>query len=307
MVLMEVKKERRRVNTDKLSQLGFSQKEIGAALRMQNAGLLEVEPSADLVERTIERCAAVLKAPKPKAETPEFEAPSVSLLDYCMVAKELSPSLRASAEWKQFSRLQELQMACLATGDFAQSRRERPFVMVDNHNLLDPSWWANDTGFHAFWNACQIANKMAIEAGAQPAQCLVVLRPDLEYSDEDLAVIDDMLRTGTSDLWWLPYDRAGELQAQDLIVLGEARTLQLIERPRSPVEAWEAFEETTNPAFASELRDHLAEFTRLGVKIRDKGELNEIAASFISEPDGIRKLMRTVVSESQASECGFAD
>ena len=204
---MEAKEQKRSVDPQELAQLGFPQQDIDEAVHMEKLGLFKMEPSPDLVQRTIEKCIPLLREPKTAAEQQLASIiDPVSIVEgYCATLQQMSPALRASAEWNEFSALQGLQQACLMTVAFAQSRRERPFLMIDNHNVIEPAWWGHDTGFRAFWNACQIVNRISVEHGVPRAACVAVLRPRLfDYSDDDLATIDDMVRKGWSDVWWLP-------------------------------------------------------------------------------------------------------
>jgi hypothetical protein len=292
-------KQGRRVNSEKLARFGFSAKEIEAAENMEKAGLFEMEPSPDLVDRTVERCAAVLNHNEVVTDdVPVLSAPLRLAEGYFAALKELSPALLKSGEWETISRLQELQQACLATAHFAHSRRVRPFVMLDNHNLVEPSWWSCDTGFRAFRNACQIANKVAVESGVPPAACVVVLRPRIDdYSSFDLEAIEELLRTGTGDVWWIPYQQAGRYQTLDLIVLGEERTWELTEKAKSPVEALDAFRELINQSEANRLRNQLNDIARIGTPILVAGHLTKSAASQLQKSDGIRKLMDNVIGE----------
>ena len=61
-------KERRSVNRDELSELGFSEEDIAAAVRMEELGLFALEPSDDLLKRTIEKCLPLLPDPKSIAD-----------------------------------------------------------------------------------------------------------------------------------------------------------------------------------------------------------------------------------------------
>lgn len=291
-------KQGRKVNREKLKSLGFSTKEIEAAERMEKAGLFEMEPSPDLIDRTIARCAAVLNQKEVVTDdVPVLTAPLRGAEAYFAAVRELSPSVLKTAEWDAVSRFQELNQACLATANFVHERKDRPFVMLDNHNLVEPSWWSQDTGFRAFRNACQIANKVAIECGVLPATCVVVLRPRIEdYSSSDLEAIDELLRTGSSDVWWLPYQQAGRYRAIDLIVLGAERTWELTEKTNSPVEALDAFREVINEGEAKRLRNQLHDVALTGTPILTAGRLTASAAHLKSS-GGVRRLMDQVMGE----------
>jgi len=292
-------KQGHRVNSEKLARFGFSNKEIEAAENMEKAGLFEMKPSPDLVDRTIARCAAVLNQKDVVVDdVPALPAPLRLAEGYFAAVKELSPTLLKSKEWDALSRLQELQQSCLATAHFVHSRRDRPFVMLDNHNLVEPSWWSSDTGFRAFRNACRIASKVAIESGVPPAACVVVLRPRIDdYSSVDLEAIEDLLRTSLGDVWWLPYQQAGRYQTLDLIVLGEERTWELKEKARSPAEALDAFRELINQGEAKRLRHQLHDVAQTGTHILRAGHLTANAAAQLKRTDGVRRLMDNVMGE----------
>ncbi|MBU6501009.1 MAG: hypothetical protein KGJ89_02685 [Patescibacteria group bacterium] len=58
--------KKRYVNTLELRNLGFSEDLIQAALNMEKKGLFDVEPSADLVEITVEACRDLFPVAKKK-------------------------------------------------------------------------------------------------------------------------------------------------------------------------------------------------------------------------------------------------
>jgi hypothetical protein len=189
-----------------------------------------------------------------------------------------------------------LPQACLAAVDFACSRHDRPVIMLNNHNRVDPAWWGHDNGFRAFWNTCQITNRIAVENGGPPNATVVVLRRQpSDYSEDDLAAIRDMIRKGTSDVWWIPFDRAGEYEASNFIVMGAEQTWQLKRKPHSPVEALEGFEETTDRTRANHLRGEMKGFARSARQIRDGGKLVTDLGK-IETLEGIRDFISSVIS-----------
>jgi hypothetical protein len=54
----------RAVNDEELRLLGFSERDIADAKRMEDLGLFKMEPSPDMVEKTLKKCIPLL--PKPK-------------------------------------------------------------------------------------------------------------------------------------------------------------------------------------------------------------------------------------------------
>lgn len=291
-------KVKRRVNREELRQLGFSEKDIAAAVQMEELGLFALEPPTDLLERTIARCSSLLPDPKSLAESvpdlPRLEA-AESYLD---LLRDLSPAVGASEEWSHFSQVQGWQGACFSTLKFARETRERPFIMLDNHNVIKPRWWGSDTGFRSFWMASQVVNKIVAQSGLPRAACFVILRPDpSDYSRNDLETINEMVQKGNSDVWWIPYNRAGSYQGRDLIVLGEERVFELRGKPESPAVAVESFEEQVQQKVARGLRSEIRSLESRGKSIRVEGKLSNEAADNVGSRDGIQHLMRIVISD----------
>jgi len=301
---MEAIGQERKVHSEKLLELGFSPKEVAAAEAMERAGLYDMEPSEDLVERTIRRCAATLRPEEATSDdVPLIQMPVRILEEYASALKELSPALLELPEWNEFARLQELQQACLATVHFAHARRDRPVVMLDNHNLFEPSWWDVDTGFRGIRSACQIANKAAVDNGVPPSTVAVVLRPNVEdYSPSDLQAIDSLVRSCNSNLWWIPYKNAGKFKGLNCIILGEERTLVLDAKQYSPSKALKSFHESRDLHDTVCLRGQLEDFAHTGTQILIEGNLTKEAEQQIALKPGIRGLLFKVISE----ECPVA-
>ena len=282
------------VNAEELEKLGFPAEDIAAARQMENLGLFRMEPSDALVERTLERCIPLLKK---HAAAPESFEPIVSPLTAMLepaVAMKVEPSLLPTLDLTQLLRSQQLPQTCLDAIKFTRSHGSRPVVMLDNHNLIEPAWWGIDNGFRAFWNACQITNRIVQQSGGPPAATVVVLRHDPSaYSEDDLAAIRDVVRKGTSDLWWLGYKDAGEYQKCDVIVVGAETSWELKRKPKSPVEALEGFEQITSPTRANRLRGELTDLARSARQIRMGGKLLPDEC-LLETFDGIRELIGAV-------------
>jgi len=291
-------KIKRNVNREELRELGFSEKDIAAAVQMEDLELFSHEPSDDLLQKTIARCRSFLPDSKSVAEDAPDVLPRIKTIDsYLDFLRDLSPAVGASEEWSEFSQVQGWQGACFSTLKFARERRDRPFIMLDNHNVIEPGWWGTDTGFRSFWNASQVVNKIVAESGLPRAACFVILRPDPEdYSHNDLATIDEMTRDGNCDVWWIPYDRAGTYQGRDLIVLGEDRCFELRGKPESPVVAIESFREQVQPQMVWGLRNEIRFLESLGTTIRVEGKLSQEAAASVGSDNGIQHLMKMVIS-----------
>lgn len=302
---MEATRQERKVHAEKLRELGFSPKEVEAAEAMERAGLYDMEPSEDLVERTIRRCAATLRPEEASSDdVPLIPMPARILEEYASALKELSPALLELPEWDEFSRLQELQQACLATVHFAHARRNRPVVMLDNHNLFEPSWWDVDTGFRGIRSACQIANKAAVDNGVPPSAVAVVLRPNVEdYSPSDLEAIDSLVHSCNSDLWWIPYRNAGKFKGLNCIVLGEERALVLDAKQYSPSKALKSFHESRDLHDTVSMRGQVEDFAHTGTQILIEGQLTKEAAQQIAGGPGIKRLLDKVISEGLSVAC----
>lgn len=287
--------QKRVVRAEELERLGFPREDIAAARRMENLGLFRMEPSDELVERTLERCIPLLKKHVAAADTFEPVISPLMALLKPVAAMKAKPSLLATLDLTQLLRSQQLPQTCLDAVKFTRSHGSRPVVMLDNHNLIEPAWWSNDNGFRAFWNACQITNRIVRESGGPPAATVVVLRHDpADYSDDDLAAIRDMVRKGTNDVWWLGYKDAGEYQKCDLIVVGGETSWELKRKPKSPVEALEGFEQITSPTRAHRLRGELTNLSCSACQIRVGGKLLPDEC-LLETSDGIRELLGSVI------------
>ena len=134
---------------------------------------------------------------------------------------------------------------------------------------ISPKWWNHDSGFRAVLNACSVANTVAHKSGGQSAAVLTVLRPKFsDYSHEDFMAIGELLSSGTSDVWIIPYDKAGEYKNQDVIVLGQEQVLQLQGNFDSPAQAFGAFNEVNNESMAKSIRVGIERATQHAVRIR---------------------------------------
>jgi len=302
---MKMTRENRKVHAGNLADLGFSPKEIAAAEAMESACLYDIEPSDDLVERTIRRCAEALRPEiEVSDEVPRIPLPSRISEAYAAAIRELSPSLLELPEWNEFSKLQDLQQACLATIHFAHARRNRPIVMLDNHNIFDPAWWSIDTGFRGIRNACQIANKAAVDSGVPRSAVVATLRPRVEdYLESDIEAIDSLLHTCTSDLWWIPYRSAGKYQNLDCIVLGEERMLILDCKRSSAAEALQSFRESRDLKDTIHFRNQLEGIVHKGTQILIEGQLTKEAAWQVRFEAGIRGLLDRVIADESLVTC----
>ena len=150
--------------------------------------------------------------------------------------------------------------------------------------------------FRAVRNACRVVNTIALQSGVAPAAVVMVMRSDVtEYSEKDIVAISELLRTATSDIWMIPYERAGEYKGQDLIVLGEDRVLVLEHKFSSPGEAFSALREMENKSVATQLRGGIEKVATRAVQIRVGGALAPGIAHGIESVESVRALMNRVI------------
>jgi hypothetical protein len=291
----------RRVHADELRELGFPETVIQETAHAEERGLFRLEPSPDLVQRTIARCQALLKQVAPSPRQPALEPAIAGFANAYQKANarlataldDMSIAVGDHADLTELSRINRLPVDCLATVNFARAKRQRPLMIVDNHNLFDPSWWDFDSGFLAIRRACRIVNAIARESGVPPVAVVMVLRPDIKkYSDKDIAAISKVLFSASSDVWMCPYGLAGEYKNQDVIVIGENRVLTLETKVSSPGEALGAFQEIEDASIASAVRGGIEQVTTRCVQVRSNDALIgtaqviesiEIARSLIKE------------------------
>jgi hypothetical protein len=287
-------KRKRHVRADRLRELGFPEKAISEAVRAEELGLFDVKPSSDLVERTIARCRELLPRvrlpkdePAPKADwTAAFADRLASgVFAFQAAQNELAVMLHALTvaepqELTELSRFERLPADCLATVDFAWTTRQRPLMIVDNHNLIDPEWWNFDTGFMAMRSAVRFVNTFAQQNNILPAAIAMILRPGLsDYSEAEIKAIGKLLSEATSDVWMVPYEMAGSYQQCDVIVLGDQRALTLDVKVSSPGEAFSEFHELTDRSEVYALRAAISKMMDRGVQVRGQGKLANIVRS----------------------------
>ena len=275
-----------KTHEDRLRDLGFPESVIQESVLAEERGLFDMEPSLDLVQRTVERCRALL----PKVATTEekkaaakIDSVDALILDFIgkvgaaqkadaqlLGALEALPISEAFSEARaEFAQLERLPRDCLATAMFARETKSRPAVMVDNHNVINPSWWNSDSGFRAVRLAFRVVNDIARKNGAPPIAVLMVLRPKVSsYSQDELAALGELVNSATSDIWAMPYEKAGQYKTEDVIVLGKEHVLRLHGGFIRPGDAFRAFYEVNNKLLAHMIRCNIEEATHNAVQLR---------------------------------------
>jgi hypothetical protein len=265
----------------KLRDLGYPEDVIQESVRAETRGLFDMEPSAHLVERTVERCRNLLRQMPPEktfsTQEKNFDFATDALAGrvfaFQKAGADLSQALNAfpiAADARPgIIRMDRLPADCLATATFARKERLRPLMMVDNHNVLNPAWWDFDSGLRAVRAACRVVNTIAQENGAPSSAVLMVLRPDIgTYTQDDFITIGKLVGSSKSDIWMIPYEEAGEYQDQDIIVLGQERVLSLRGDFASPGDAFDAFHQLDNFSIATKVRGNIEQATRQAVELK---------------------------------------
>ena len=185
-------------------------------------------------------------------------------------ALEALPISKAFSEAQnEFSRLERLPRDCLATVMFARETKLRPAVMVDNHNVINPSWWNSNSGFRAVRLAFRVVNDIARNNGVPPIAVLMVLRPKVSsYSQDELAALGELVDSATSDIWAMPYEKAGQYKTEDVIVLGKEHVLRLHGGFTRPGDAFREFHEVNNESIAHTICCAFEEATHNAVQLR---------------------------------------
>jgi hypothetical protein len=302
------KSNMRKDHSAELRELGFPDEVISEAVSAQATGLFAYEPSRDLVARTVDRCRKLFSAKDERQSEEMGPFKEIGLLGSGLPAFAhllsleqatvgLAASLRTApvlSHLKELSKFERIPAECVAAANFALANSERPWMMVDNHYLVQPSWWEDDTGFRAMRQACTVANAFAREGGAPRALLLMVVRENTEsYSEKDIAAISKLVCTTESDVWMVPYEIAGEYRSKDVIVVGGSQVLELEQETESPGEAFGAFQETPSAEIASVQRSNIEKVAARSVRIRDEGRLSAFAKN-LGSIEGTRAVLANV-------------
>jgi hypothetical protein len=185
----------RPINADTLRTLGFREELIAEALRRQERGVLSVEPPSDLVQRTMARCAHLFKAEREQQHASDVWRSLVGSLTMPEPATDPVQFFTAAttALCNQYTR----------SLGHALTARERPLVILENHNLVRPNWWYRDPIFRCMRDAAGTVNRTVAERGVEPSAIVVMLKPRLnDYAHEEIETLVSQIRDATSDVWW---------------------------------------------------------------------------------------------------------
>jgi hypothetical protein len=317
-----------RIEVNQLQELGFSEDLINEAVEREASGVLDISPPADLLERTIAQCAALFpnldstsqeslswwtalgnwlshlffpgdSAPEPdQGLAPQWASLKATFEDVLSSGDTSRlPALVQTARAIQPSPAAMLPLHFAGALGFALEKHQRPLLILENHNLIEPRWWHTDEDFRRVRAACQWLNREVASKGIAPSARVVVLRPEVSlYSPEDLEVFRHLLQETMSDVWLLPFSRAGEYASQDIAVIGDREVFRMDRKVSTPQEAWATAELVENPGFASTMRTSLEQILDHAHEIKRGGEL--VVASFSIElrsREGIQSILQQVI------------
>lgn len=288
---------------ERLRRLGFSEKMIAGALRLQEAGVVGVEPPADLIDRTIEECRHLF--PAKEDEPPEREW---NHLFEGVRAGMLAASHPAFDRYADF--VTNLSNRCYGSLSFALEHRQRPLMVLDNHNLVDPSSWTQDPLFRSMRKTWTSVNNVARSQNLDPTGVLVVLRPSAkDYDLDQLKTLAQLLDETTSDIWFMSLEQANQHASsylkRDVVVVGDTSVLKIEVKGDAPGGPIEDVRATEVPDVVSKVRQDLIGCTRRAFPIKSKGVLVEGLRGASDDPSRMRAMIDDVITGA-AKAPGFA-
>ncbi len=267
------KQIKRKVNRDKLRSLGVPEVLFEPAEYLTEQGAFEVEPPRELVESTITLCLEELKSKL------EFPMPTID------PTAILWPAVRDCAA--QLFRLGPLPATYADALFYVSYNVARPLLIVENHDLVPPSFWRKEELVKAREAFRQI-NTYA-RSLHRPASCRVMVLkscPD-EYTSADMRELVSSLKEGTSDVYCIPSRDAGEFSKKDVVVVGDLRVLSISKKPSTVHEAeqmlLESKKEDSTEALA--LRTRIEVLTHHALPVKSNGVLVGEFAGVLSADD----------------------
>jgi hypothetical protein len=283
-----------------LRNLGFPEEIIRESVQAEERGLFDMEPSHDLVERTIARCRDFMRVPRTAERESKADSVFKAIAARALAAQKAEADLSQALRELPFSAalqdgllgLNRLPVDWLAVASLMKQKELRPLMMVDNHNVINPSWWESDSGLRSLRSACRVVNTFAQENGTPPASVLMVLRPNLDtYTKDDFVAIGELVNSTSSDLWMITHQNAGPYQQRDVIVVGQDRVLTLQGKFANPGDAFVAFREEDDSSVAIEVRGNIEQATQEAVPIKPLG-------SKMRKWEDTRTLVKSVMEKS---------
>ncbi|HEY7424244.1 MAG TPA: hypothetical protein VH682_08465 [Gemmataceae bacterium] len=293
--------KKKRVHIDKLRELGFSEGLIEEAVERGKLDVLDIEPAPDLLQRTIETCAAQF----PHEKTAGEPDPRREVLGEVLVAvRQLMSSLDLSSLPAVLPALRAALTAAEGLSreyykaiPFVLEKKQRPLLILENHNIIKPRWWWDDSVFQSIRLASQWVNKVAIQAGVARSARVVVVSPDVSsYDQADLEAIFRLLLEATSDVWWLPVTKAGVYADQDIVVIGDREVLKMNQKADSPEEVLAAMRKIDVAQEAASMRRHLEQLLPKAKPIKRYGRFEKAAFPILRHgAQGVKESLRAVI------------
>jgi hypothetical protein len=282
-----------RVDAERLRKLGFGEDLINEAVARADRGLLGIEPPPALLNRLLERARRL--TPK-KAEERSADP----------AWKRLPAWIYATADPATETALARTYAHCVSMGTmparyaeslkYAVQQHERPLVILENHNVIDPAWWREDRVFKQIRSACRLVNKTALELGGPRSALVVVLRSAAlsAYPAQEIEQLDQMLQESMSDIYWIAASKAGQYATKDVVVIGDECVFQIKQPVRSPAEALGMMISSETETNAQEQRRSILEVISKAAPIKSEGVLEPSVAQAIAR-GGVRAALEMVL------------
>lgn len=279
---------KRKLNRERLRALGVPEVLFEPAEYLTERGAFDVAPPRELVERTVALCLDELKS------KPQVPASTVD-------PRELSwPIVRDCASW--IANMGRFPAAYAEAPFYIASNDAPPVLIVENHNLLPPSFWRKEELADIRETFRQI-NTCARRLH-RPNSCKVIILKDRpqEYTLTDWQEMASSFKEGTSDVYCISAREAGEFSMKEVVVVGDLRVMSMSSRPSSVHEAEEMLlkskKEDTTEALA--LRTKIEALTEQAVPVKAGGVLVGEFADLVSTDDPTKKVMETLTRAAGA-------
>ena len=281
--------EKQMINS--LTDLGFPTSVAKETSEADDLGMFSLEPSSDLVDRTLASCIKAIEDSLTDASLSKFAELPAEIDDSVVAAYEMivedtvdfigrdkSPSLAA---------LSYVATNCFNSMNFSHRAHRLPAILIDNHNVVAPHWWETDSGFAAIRDAWTLQTVV----GQRP-MVIVVLRESLgSYEERDLQALASRL-PNAHDVWVLPSSFATEYNNTGVFAFGEECTLSVHGRFPTPSATFHALHKADKKS-APEIRERLETLWR-------RLSNQNAQTYYCSRQEGeLRKCLGRVIDEDQ--------
>lgn len=289
-----MKKRNRIVETEELRRLGVPEAFFEPAQYYAENDAFAEEPSPELLERTIAICLEELDK-KPHIATPDL-ADAIPALQVAYA--------QARDSYSEIMKLGPLPAVYAKSVWYALGNPGPPLVIVENHNQISPSWWRGRE-LKPVRIACGKVNELARALSRPVSSRVVVLKHDFKnYSTEDLEEMASLHRQGTSDIYWITTEYAGQFATVDETVVGDLCVLKMAGKPESPTHAVESLLSSTDEdSFQAKIeRIRIQKMMNKAVPIKVGGHFTPEFRALFSDTEGTRHAIEMVISHCQKRE-----